>query len=240
MFKSLQRVVLLTSALLIASVSFAGIRVTPMVISIPATQKVGDVKVENMSDNVQYVNVIPSIVDKTKVKSSYTVFNPAKETPEQFGLLVTPRKLVLRPHQVRIVRLVSLHHNIKQDEYYSVEVTPVENPMEEIYGKKKAIEAALRIVVAYEPLIIVLPLQPKQNISYQRDGKTLTMSNKGNTYVAFENVRQCNPAGDQCQKVNFGFARLYVNQTHKVALPYNTPITFTTISAVGSKTVSLK
>lgn len=220
--------------------SGSGIQVTPMILRISASQKVGDIKVKNMGNTVQYIQTIPSLIKQggAKTKSKHIVFDPAKETPEQFGLLVTPRKLVLRAHQTRVLRVVSLHNNVAKDEYYSVKVVPVQNALEQIYGQKKqAIEAALQIIVAYEPLVIITPSLPKVDVAYERKGKVLSMANKGNTYVTFENARQCSPQGSQCQKLQL--ETLYYGQSRDIKLPYNAPVTFSAISVNGSKTVSL-
>lgn len=215
-----------------------GIQVSPMITVLQGAHKLTNITVKNPSDHTEYVQVTPSIIKNIDTKhQSYINFDPKTQTPEQFGLVVTPRKLVLNPGQTRKIRVVSLHPNLQRDEYYSIDVAPVSGVLESFNNEKNHVETAVNIVVAYRPMVVVVPNNAQPKLTYQRDGKALTVTNTGNSYARLHFARQCNAQGKDCKDFNLG--PVYVGQKKTFSLPYNAPVEFKMFDAKGVKPVKV-
>lgn len=157
------------------------------------------------------------------------IINPGKpdqqrrvpREPEDIDLLVTPNRLVLQPGQEKVVRLVSLKPPGDRERIYRVNLTPIVGKVE------SETQMAIKVVVAYDALVVVEPLKPKPSLLARREGRRLTLSNNGNVYVLVSNGKQCPVEGaaeDQCLPLQG--TRIYPGVEWSIDLPYDQPAFF--------------
>jgi P pilus assembly chaperone PapD len=180
------------------------------------------------------------VINDSETENAYVqvevleVVNPGTEQeerrkitdPDEMQFVASPAKLVIPPNGRKQVRLVNLAGPGDQEKVYRVNFTPVLPPLEEPGSK-------IRVVVAYQVLVLIHPNEPTVDLIANRDGKTLSLQNQGNSYVFVSAGRQCNTKGENCQ--DLPSRRLYAGNTWKLDLPYTTPVTFTLVSFKGSR-----
>lgn len=153
------------------------------------------------------------------------------EDPDAAGLLVTPSRMVVPSDGRRLVRLVLLEDPGATDRIYRVNLLPVVPPQE-------ADRTAVKVVVAYQLLVIVRPRDPQPDLVWSRDGRHIRFENRGNTNVLLYRGSQCpeGAAGDSEECVELGIARrLYAGNEWELELPLAAPVEFTT--TVGSRNI---
>ena len=186
-----------------------------------------DVQIFNKDKNNIYVNV--NVVE---------VLNPGTEKEERIpvkdlkklSLVVTPKKLIIPGKSQKTVRLVTLEDAGKTDRIFRVDFSPA-------VGKLKAKSSAIKILVAYQALVMIRPAKPVVNIKAERKGKVIVFTNAGNTNALLQNGKQCNPKKkSECKQLDN--RRLYAGNTWKVELPYDAPVTFEMSDGQGVTTRS--
>ncbi len=140
--------------------------------------------------------------------------------PDDIELLVTPARLIVPPGARRLLRVVHLGEPPDVDRIYRVNVRPVVGPVE-------AEATAIKVIVAYQLLIIVRPDNPKPDLLWQRDGRQIAFSNRGNSNILLFNGVQCPPVGGDCIDLNTA-RRLYAGNDWSIELPFDAPVEFTT------------
>lgn len=100
---------------------------------------------------------------------------PVKD-PESAPLIATPRRLMVPPGGSRRVRLVNLEGHGDMEKVYRVDLRPVAPP-------EQMDSTGVRVLVGYQLLVFVAPSQTGISLEGQRDGKSLTLTNKGNVNV---------------------------------------------------------
>lgn len=150
------------------------------------------------------------------------------DDPQAASLLVTPAKMVVAPGSKAQVRLVSLNQNSPVDQIFRVTFTPVLAPFSDE-------GSAVRIVVAYQALIIVPPSNPEADISYERNGQTLTFTNDGNSYIKLENGQICGQLLSSCEDLMA--TRLYAGNIWSVELPIDGQVTYRATNNFGVRTI---
>lgn len=144
--------------------------------------------------------------------------------PEQLGLLVTPNRLVLEPGAARSVRLVSLNHGLTRDRVYRVLVTPQIGSIEGVARPKQDESAlAVKLLAAYDVLVLARPEDPQPKIEATRTPGELTLRNVGNSNVLLSDGKVCpsedarSPGdGDACKTLES--VRLYPGNVLKIPL----------------------
>lgn len=137
-----------------------------------------DLVVRNESDDVYYITVTPAeVVDAgTEAEERET-----SADPEQLGLLVTPNRLVLRPDEMRAIRVVSLNQDLETDRIYRVNVTP---QIGEVSYDQDAADnrgLALKLLAAFDVLVTVRPQDGRPELVAVRDGDGIELKNEGNS-----------------------------------------------------------
>jgi len=174
-----------------------------------------DVEVANTGDEVLYLD--------TEI---LTVVNPGTDDerrevitdPDALTLLVTPARAIVQPGGRQLIRIVLLEDPGDSDRVHRVNVRPVLPPLE-------ADQSAVKVVVAYQLLIIQRPENPNPDLRWERDGKTIRFENAGNSNILLFNGRQCLGEED-C--IDLGVARrLYAGNRWTVDLPLDAPVEFT-------------
>ncbi|MBT5331428.1 MAG: hypothetical protein HOL48_06595 [Porticoccaceae bacterium] len=150
------------------------------------------------------------------------------ENPQDANLLVTPAKMVVAPGSKSQVRLVSLNQNSPVDQIFRVTFTPVLAPFADE-------GSAVRIVVAYQALVIVPPDNPGENLNYEKNGGVLTFTNSGNSYIKLENGEICGQLLSSCEDLMA--TRLYAGNTWSVELPIDGQVTYRATNNSGSRTL---
>ncbi len=221
---------LLFIAVLLAPLSYADIFVDRAIVRLGADKPPrDDIKVINNGTQEGYVQV-----------EVFEVLNPGTENeqrvpatdPDNIRLLATPTKLVVPAGGQKSVRIVNLEPGNNEERIYRINVTPVLPPLTEEEG------SVVRVVVAYQLLVIVDPDEPKENLDIQRSGFRLTVRNNGNTNVLFSDGRQCDKQGENC--VEISAHRVYPGNTWQVDLEKDQPATFKLTSFNGIREITTK
>ncbi|MGI1678246.1 MAG: fimbria/pilus periplasmic chaperone [Cellvibrionaceae bacterium] len=186
-----------------------------------------DIKVINNGNEVGYVQI-----------EVFEVQNPGTEKeervkitdPDQLKLIVSPSKLMIPANSQKLVRIVNLDPGSNDERIYRINVTPVLAPLEEENG------SIVRVVVAYQLLVIIDPAAPKEELKILRDGKTLTIENTGNTNVLFSDGKQCNKEGNNC--FDIAAHRVYPGNTWTIELEKDTPAIFKLTSFNGIREIN--
>lgn len=147
--------------------------------------------------------------------------------PDAIELLVTPARMIVPPGARRLLRVVYLGDPPEVDRIYRVNVRPV-------VGQVEADATAVKVIVAYQLLIIIRPDNPQPELVWQREGRQLEFSNRGNSNILLFNSVQCPPAGGDCVDLNTA-RRLYAGNDWSLELPFDAPVEFTT--GVGQRNV---
>ncbi|WP_147385650.1 fimbrial biogenesis chaperone [Oleomonas cavernae] len=88
-------------------------------------------------------------------------------------------------------------------------------------GETSAEGSALKVLVAYNILVIALPPAPRAEVAARRNGRTLFLENHGNSNALLFDGRQCDAAGGNCRELPS--RRLYAGNDWRLELPYDTP-----------------
>jgi len=108
--------------------------------------------------------------------------------------LATPDKLVIPPKGRKRVRLVVVKPNANHERVYRVNLKPV-------VGKIEADQTAIKVVVGYQLLVLVQPIDVVDGLRVERAGKRLMVENTGNVNVYVRTIKQCNPnKSDECEE----------------------------------------
>ena len=147
--------------------------------------------------------------------------------PDAIKLLVTPARLILPPGARRLLRVVSLEAPGDVDQIYRINVRPVVGPLE-------ASTTAVKVVIAYQLLVILRPANPRPELGWERQGRRITFINQGNSNVLLFNGVQCPPEGGDCIELNQA-QRLYAGNSWTLELPLAAAVEFTT--GIGQRNV---
>lgn len=191
-----------------------------------------DIEVFNQGEETLYIRVEPTIV-----------VNPGTEQekrekyhdPREAGLLVSPQRLVIAPGARKRIRFVRLDKPVtkpkdennspplEKDRVFRVLVKPE-------VGELKSNQTAVKIVVAYEVLVLSQPANAEVDLQAVLKGKKLTITNHGNTNVLLLEGHQCPDGQSQEDEVNqcvkLGGKRIYAGNQWQVEVPFLTPVTY--------------
>lgn len=182
-------------------------------------QERNDLVIRNDSDDRYYVSVSvteissPGTDDETKATDI---------DPESLGLLVTPNRLVLEPGAIRSIRLVSLNTGLTKDRIYRVLVSPQVGAIKAEGDTSDNRGIAIKLLAAYDVLVVDRPRERSIDLSAQRNGDTLNLINEGNTNVLVSEGYVCPPIVGEapdvelCQKIEA--RRLYTGNVMPIQL----------------------
>jgi P pilus assembly chaperone PapD len=178
-----------------------------------------DIEVWNDGPDRMYVSAEPFEIRGAGTPQETRV--PAGE-PDRTGILVAPQRLVLEPGERRTIRIAAVGERPASDRVYRVAIKPVAGPV-------TANESALKVLVGYDALVLVRPERFTGDIIGKRQGKTLALTNTGNTAQELFQGQQCDTAGKDCRALPA--KRLYAGAIWQQTLPFDTPVTYKT--AIG-------
>ncbi len=181
-----------------------------------------DIEVFNQGDETAYIRVELSVIENPGLANEK---KHLQRDPRKAGLLVTPQRLIVPAgtrKRLRFVRLDNPKTNT-QDRVYRVLIKPE-------VGEVSSEQTAVKIIIAYEVLVLSQPKDPNFQLDYQYKDKKLILKNLGNTNVLLLQGSQC-PEGQEADDevndcVELKGKRLYAGAKWEVGLPYTTPVTF--------------
>lgn len=185
-----------------------------------------DIEIENVGDETMYIQVEPMIVhDPGTENEERELF----KNPREAGLLVTPNKIVVPPKGRKLVRFVVLKQPKSKDTVYRVNFRPVSNGL--VSDKE---QIGVKIVIAYQVLVLVQPPKPEPDLVVKREGNNLKFKNNGNTNVLLREGKQCpsdTSAEEECEILRGN--RIYAGNEWEVELPSSQPVEY--YLSVGTK-----
>lgn len=184
-----------------------------------------DIEVENPGTENLYVEITPAVVlDPGTDNEKREIISDPRES----GLLVTPNKIVVPPGGRKLVRLVSLDTLGESERVYRVTFKPV-------VGDLETEQIGIKVLIGYEVLILMQPASPEPNLIVERNNKTLSFSNKGNTNVLLREGKQCpeneSTNSENCESLRG--KRLYPGNSWSVELPYDKAVEYQ--MSIGTK-----
>ncbi len=186
----------------------------------PARQ---DVEVFNSGAEPLYVEIQPMVVLAPGEPNEDR--SPIQD-PRAAGLLVTPNKLIVPPGATKVVRLVNLG-STPEERVYRIAAKPVT-------GGIQAEQSGLKILIGYEVLAIVYPVNPRPQLEVSREGRKLRMRNTGNTNILLREGFQC-AAPDQPMEdcAQLPGKRMYPGNAWELDLPLDSEVTY--YESVGTR-----
>src|SRR5262249_5576360 len=161
-------------AVLVPAPARAELVLGELIVELQAGKQVrDDVEVWNNSPERSFVSIEPREIVNPSLSSQTALKDP---DPEKLGLLVSPERMILEPGQRKLVRIATLSADATREHVYRVTIKPV-------VGGLQAEDSGLKIVVGYDVLVLVRPMQPMANVTASRNGKMLTFNNSGNVSV---------------------------------------------------------
>ncbi len=142
------------------------------------------------------------------------------KNPEDAGILVTPDKTILPPGGRKNMRFVLLRDADDSEHIYRVIIKPVIN---DVSSNSKM---ALKVLIGYEALVIVRPLNPAPNLTGNRTGNKITFKNSGNTNVILQSGEQCVDPVEKKDCKPLPLTRIYPGQETSMELPFSTTATY--------------
>ncbi len=202
----------------------AQLTVSEMIVDMVAPDDRHDLLVGNSGDETMYVAVEitelinPGMPNQTKV---------VHHSPAEAGILLSPNRLVLGGGERAVIRMAVIDRPDSIDRVFQVTVKPV-------LGEQEDDESVIRLLIAYGVLVIVRPEELMPDLVVERQGRSLSAENQGNTMVQLGYGRQCNEAGEEC--TDLPTKRVYPGGNWQVELTYETPVEFS-ITSGGETTV---
>ncbi|MGI9275300.1 MAG: fimbrial biogenesis chaperone [Endozoicomonas sp.] len=205
-----------TSVLLLLSVITSTGMASPMVVDRmivyfePNGARRQDVVVSNREDQPLYLDTVVKKVLSPGLKDEKQV--PITD-PAELKFLVAPKRSVIAPRGRKAVRLVNLETPSDREAVYRVTFSPVP-------GSQRLRPNTVAVVISYEVLVFVRPLQPQYKLVASRQGTTITLTNQGNSNVMLLNGQFClgQKSQRQCTELEQGI-RLYTGQNRTLELP---------------------
>lgn len=147
-----------------------------------------DLVIRNESEDVYYITVATSEIEKPGT-------NEEKRTsladPEKLGLLVTPNRLILRPGELRAIRVVSLNQELPQDRIYRIKINPEigELSLEQQESENRGL--AIKLLAAFDVLVTVRPRGASPELVAIRDGNAIELRNRGSSNLLMLDGKVC-------------------------------------------------
>lgn len=199
-------------AMVAAAPAFAELAVSQLIIELkPGPSRTSDIEIYNDSDERSFVAVEPREIVEAGLVNEKSQLSP---DPEKLGLLVSPTRLVIEPHQRKRLRIAAVGPVPQRERIYRITVKPVS-------GDVTGTETGLKLLIGYDLLVIVRPPASPPNLEFRRTGRVLTVLNHGNSSVELAEGKQCADNGENCQQLPS--KRLYAGASWQQSLPASSP-----------------
>lgn len=218
--KFLQVFTALVLSIICVAIYASAINVYPLEADLSMTHRFEDVKVFNTGNDTAYVEISINRVKNPGLPSQSLI--PLQDNPFQVGLIVTPNKMVIPVHQMRIARILYIGDPAKDnDVVYKVRIAPVSGQLIAIGNLDSKVAAGVDLIIAYSINVFVRPIKPILKLVLERKQNQLTIENTGNTNLLLGNCKQC--TGSNCQQFTMS-KRIYVGATVHYTLPVAMPV----------------
>jgi P pilus assembly chaperone PapD len=199
----------------LASLAHAEMVLSQVIVDlVPGKAPRDDIEVFNDGPERMYVSADPFEIIGAGTAAERR--QPATD-PERSGILVSPQKLILAPGERRTIRIAAIGDRPERDRVYRVAIKPVAGPI-------TADQSSLKVFVGYDALVLVRPAIVTGDVVGERRGRSLTLTNDGNTAQELFDGKQCDGAGKDCRSLPA--KRLYPGATWQQMLPFETPVTY--------------
>ena len=180
----------------------------------PARQ---DIKVINNENENLYVKIdVLEVINPGQPNEQRNLVR----NPDKVDLLVTPSRMVIPPNGTKLLRLINLATDIQEEKVYRINITPIAAP-----NAEKAEGTKVNIIIAYQALVLISPLNPTYEVDAKREGKMLSVTNTGNSYVVVKGGEQCPAIKNEEECFAIPPKRVYSGVTYRVELPFGEPVT---------------
>lgn len=214
-----QTFVLATALALFSSAAQAELVLSQLVVDLgQSSRQRADIEVWNNSDERAYVAVEPSEIVNAGRADEERRMEP---DPEKRGILVSPTRMILEPKQRKLIRVAVIGPRSNGERVYRVTVKPVT-------GELSATDSGLKLLVGYDVLVLLRPVEIRQDLAAVRSGNRLTFRNQGNSSVELVNGKQCDASRKSCEDLRG--KRLYAGAEWTQQTNSNGPVEYTIIS----------
>lgn len=193
------------AALMLASPAAADITISPAVIVFESGATSRTIVVANQGKDLTFVT---AKVRAVAAPGGADEKPQANQNPAVLGLLATPSRFVLEPGEQRGVKLMTIAPAGDKDRVWRVQLAPA-------VGELKPGQSGVAFVIAYDALVIQRAANAKPALAGQRAGRTLTLTNRGNSFLMVNSVEQCSAGA--C--TTLPGKRLYAGQVWHTQLP---------------------
>jgi P pilus assembly chaperone PapD len=198
----------------LAAPAWADLLLSELVVDLPAGDARADIELWNNGAERIYVAAIPrEIIAPGKSTESAR----SDSDPEKLGVLVSPSRLILEPGQHRLLRIAYIAPERDRERVYRVTVKPE-------VGELNSSSSGLKLLVGYDVLVLVRPLQVRPHLKGLRDGDRLMLQNDGNVSVEIISGTACNPSGHACRDLPGG--RIYAGTQKSVSVGSGSKVTY--------------
>lgn len=202
--------------------------VNPMLINFfPSGAQYQDVRIFNQGAKTLYLNITalkiqnPGLPTQKEIAFSH-------QNPYDFGLVVSPKAMVLEAHQARLLRVMILHPDMKHETVYFVNIIPAQGEMEFIDSGKHMphVQLGMQIIMGFQLKVFVRPKLALPALSIQQKGKDVYLKNTGNTNILIQEVRYCKTAKEAYEDCSLlpQVKRLYAGNDWHFQLPKALPV----------------
>ena len=153
------------------------------------------------------------------------------KNPKQSRFLVTPNKLVVPPGGRKAVRLVNLAPNLDKERVFRVNLTPVA-------VDEEAEQSTVKVLVAYQLLVLMQPQSPKADLVSKREGNKLILENKGNSNALLRSGLLCAKPDDQSSCTELPTKRLYAGNKWELDLEKSGSVSYIKATGLQNERVS--
>lgn len=151
----------------------------------------------------------------------------AEFEPVQGHFMLAPKKFVLKPGQVRSVRLVRTKEHEEEERVYRLSFSPREMEQDKNLNNENAmgVKPSTRVVTAAGMLVLVSPKSPNLNIEYTRDEEGIVFTNTGNIAADFRLTKEyCYTSDEGSDCMQLPGKRIYPNNTWRFDVSPEIPI----------------
>lgn len=173
-----------------------------------------DIEITNTGDERQYIVAEPAVIQAPGTAQEKRI---ESTDPTVTGLLVSPQKLVLEPHESKLIRVALVAPRDNQEHVFRLTIKPVAGAIE-------AEQTSLKVFVGYDVLVIARAAAFAGEITAIRSPGTITFHNGSNASVELADGRQCDATGENC--ASLPAKRLYSGADFAVSIRLSTPVEY--------------
>ena len=170
-----------------------------------------DIEITNDGEEPLYLSI-----------TTFKINNPENSKPERIEmtdprtseLLASPNKMIVSAGQKKILRIIVREAPGTVDQVYRIKIMPYSPPIKT--GDKSKKQVGVKVLLGYELLAFLRPPNHQAKLKVKQEGKTLKVTNEGNTNTILRNIKQCQDK-DHCQEIKG--KRLYAGQSIDLKLP---------------------